>query len=370
MATVSEVRSPATAIKVTAAIIHILNSKAGPVLAASDTDPAPAGLVLSDRPLPGDVEPAVFDYIAEHILGSLDGDRLQAARFVDITQGTGADCVAMLASVSELVPRSRKLAERLYQIMAANQKTSPGDLVVCTYDGPERLTQGTRLAVLKLDLGPAFRHETRGGTGSTYVTVVPVAEPVLPTSRQRLQKCAFIRTLDPRHSRYDMLIADRVARPDEVARYFSKRFLGAKRAFTRPEETKTVSIRLHAALKAARPHLAANEVEKLNDAAREVFKGETFRVEEWTAKQALPPEARKQVEGALDPEHLPNRVIQLHKPTALEVLGRPTRYRGDFGLLVEKPAQFPKARFTVVPPKDGHGLTRVTIETKVWEPIG
>ena len=78
---------------------------------------------------------------------------------------------------------------------------------------------------------------------------VSLLQDALPTLRERLQKCAFVRTVRPGDD-YHLLVLDRQV-PDVSARFFMEGFLGAEVAF----DDKALTEGLYRALIAARSSL-------------------------------------------------------------------------------------------------------------------
>ena len=87
------------------------------------------------------------------------------------------------------VERSRKLAETMRDVIAKNKIIPDSVLAVIAFRGtPPEGKRGSYLALLKLDPGRGFvPQEQKDGTISIAVT-----EDVLPSTREGLQKCAFV----------------------------------------------------------------------------------------------------------------------------------------------------------------------------------
>lgn len=171
------------------------------------------GLVLSERTLPLDSNERVADYFATHIENSLRDPAARAARFVDLgDENTAGLCRALLEHNVGLVEGSRRLAQRLYEIIAGDRRIAAGDLAVGFYRAGNRPDVPRYLALLKIDPSEVFRHTTaRDPDGNLYVSF-EVETDVMPTTREKLQKCAFVQPLEPRPE-YDMMLLDRQVRP-------------------------------------------------------------------------------------------------------------------------------------------------------------
>ena len=110
------------------------------------------------------------------------------------------------------------MAQALFVPMRQTRTISPGDMVVCLYETQNYA--GKFIGIFKMDLSSAFTHTVRRHAGEVRVEIRPQGN-VLPSPKQRLQKCVFVR---PPSDDYDMVILDnQIAHlydASGVARYF------------------------------------------------------------------------------------------------------------------------------------------------------
>jgi len=102
----------------------------------------------------------------------------------------------------------------------------------------------------------------------------------MPTKGEKLQKCAFIQSLDPRPG-YDMILLDRQKRGEEVAKFFVKDFLGAKPTFDDKNRTEKLYAGLINAKNKLYDKLEPQQNELLDQAIRVAIQRTHINVETW-----------------------------------------------------------------------------------------
>ena len=330
-------------------------------------DPGPSGLRLSSRELPLDDSPKLAEFLAGHIGNGVKDSQTRAAKW--LPSATPAQvptaCQALLDGTRDLVTASHQLATALYAAIGDDQRIARGALAVCVYSdaavsGPDA---EHFVALVKLDPTDVFRpewHTDKSGLSYLSVSELPDA---LPTLRERLQKCAFVRATHPGDD-YQLLVLDRQV-ADVSARFFMEGFLGAEVAF----DDKALTEGLYRALITARRQLQAtlpvDRLIALDDAIRGLFAGETVDLEEW--RRTLPQVERNAVDNEVRQRHL-DRAFTLDRGTQARLLGGKIRYRGDNGLQVQVDRD---AYSDMVELHDIEGQVprrfRVIIETSTWE---
>jgi hypothetical protein len=236
----------ATNIQLDQLIIHILDPK------------RPDSPVLSECTIPLEGDQRIVDYFVTHIQNSLKNPTAKAARFVviddEIVSGV---CKALLEDRLDLVEGSRRLAQGLYEIIAEDRRINACDLgscnsfirairdpfcrfyhefhewtndtnfnrlffgkhlAVCLYRAENQHSVSRYLALLSIEPSEVFRHKKEHDPqGNLYVNY-EIETEIMPTTREKLQKCAFIQGLEPRPD-YDMMMLDRQKR-EGVAKFF------------------------------------------------------------------------------------------------------------------------------------------------------
>ncbi|HID61543.1 MAG TPA: nucleoid-associated protein [Anaerolineae bacterium] len=313
----------ATGIHIDELVVHILDHRSG-------NQP-----ILSETPCPLAGREQLTTYFTAHIENSLADPSARAARFVSLDPAATAGlCQALLEGRLDLVTGSRELATRLFGVMKGNPRISPGDLAVCFYRA-ETHPNARYLGLLKLDPSTVFRHKTERDTQGRLFVNFELQPDALPTTREKLQKCAFIRPLEPRLE-YDMILLDRqarerVARP--VAEFFAKGFLGCEWALDNRERTDRLYKGLLSACNRLRPQLSPAEEERLRRQVEAAISSRAINLDHWLAAVPLEEEQRQVVDETLTAV-LPDREFELDTEYA-EKLVQKRRFRGDWGLRVE-----------------------------------
>ncbi len=347
---------PVQDVHVDAVIVHLLDPR------------GPRGLVLSERALPLDVEKMFVDYIATHIANALDDPAVRSARFLaplsTDARAPDAVCAALLEGTTALVEGSHLLATRLYDIIAADGRISSGNVVVCLYrqgDDPSGV-----LALIKVDPSEALRQTTHHDAAGLAYESIDVVENVLPSTRERLQKCAFV---FPRARRrdFDLVLLDRQTSAP-AADFFMKTFLCAELAHDARQSTDLLYKACASAQNALRGRLTPRENEALEAARTAAFGMTTIDVAAWTDALPLPPQYRAEMRAAIE-TRLPDRSFALDPTYAAQVLARRRRFHGDDGLVVAASAAFWDSDAVTVERIERPGETpyfRVTLTTEEW----
>jgi hypothetical protein len=298
-------------------------------------DPKGLGLTTSQRTLP--LTDELDAYFSAHVRNSLEDPSAKAATFTEIDdQAVSGVCAALLKGEADLVAGSQTLAERLYAIMSGDRRISAGDLVVCFY-GAAHYPRTRYLALLKIDPSQVFRHTTMTDDQGRRYVGFEVEDEAMPTTRERLQKCAFIRPLDSRPD-YDMLLLDRQAGMQrDVAKFFAEAFLGVDLAFDARRRTNLLYRSLVSARNQLYPDVISPEQQaNLDQAIHGAMASERINVETWIDGLNLPSQVKAQIDEVVS-KNLPDRKFELDRPAAQSLIKK-RRFHGESGLKVEVPA--------------------------------
>jgi hypothetical protein len=320
-------------------------------------------LRLSGRPVVLAEIPTFAEYLTGHIANSLHDSQTRAAKVINTEpQGAVAICESLLLGRYDLVDASRRLATLLHTAIGGDRRITPGVFVVALCAEAQHGTNDL-VAMLKLDPGSVFQQEWRtDAAGHVYLSVHLLAD-ALPTVRERLQKAAFVRAVQPDDHRR-LLVLDRQV-SGVSANFFLEDFLGAQAQFDEAQLTHE----LYSALRVARQDLAKRDVvppdrlTTLDDFIRGVFAQQGIDL-----SQVLPQmrrEEREAVEREVDARQL-DRAFAFD-PKTLAKLTRKRRYRGDYGLRVEIDADHFDDVIHVGDP-DRAGQRLITIKTSTWDP--
>jgi hypothetical protein len=201
------------------AIVHILNNKE-------------RILTLNDFELSIDGMTDVL--LRKHIQNSLKDDGTRVAKFENARNLISEYCEKIFQDSSLFIQHSKNIAKYLYDSMT-HPSISPANFIVCLYSA-EGLDY---IALLKLDFNEIFQTKIEEVNGKIKINIVANGTG-LPNSKQKLQKCVFVKPYDS-NSDYDLILLDRQAskKKDElVADFFANNFLHCKLAHTTTDNTR------------------------------------------------------------------------------------------------------------------------------------
>jgi hypothetical protein len=338
-------------------IIHIL-------------DPQGQGLVLSSVAVPLEGNELLADYFANHILASLKDPGIKAARFRDVNpeQPSGV-CRGVLRGEITLVEGSHRLAHELYAILESDRRITSGDLALCLFQA-DNYPYTHFLGIMKVDPAQIFRHVIlEDERGESYVSLETLPEAF---TSEKLQKCAFVQPLEPRHPEYDMLLLDkqqRLAENGSVARFFSESFLDAEDAFDARTVTGLVYRGLINAENRVRERLTPEQSDSLDEGILQAVASRRLNLDTWLETLPLADEIKLEIDQAVSPR-LPAREVPIDRGFS-QHLFRKVRYRGAGGLRLEVPSEtyntvvVSEERITNDPQRPPY--YRIVIETEEWK---
>ena len=350
----------ATNIQLEQLIVHILDPN------------NPDGIIQSERTIPLEGKQRLVDYFIGHIQNSLKNPLVKAARFDAIdNEIVSGICKDLLQDNLDLVEGSRKLAQKLYDIIAKDKRINACDLAVCFYRAEKHNRVSRYLALLNIEPSEVFRHKkTQDPKGKLYVDY-EIETEVMPTTGEKLQKCAFIQQLDPR-SDYDMMLLDRQKHGKDVAKFFIKDFMGATPAFDARQRTDSLYKGLISAHNQIRSELQPHENESLDQAIQVAIKSDRINLDTWIKALPLSEVHKSQIEQVVS-QNLPDREFEIDKTYAHKLI-RKRRFHGDHGLkvLIEASEDIYKQVIRSVEPINEPGALpyyRITIHTNKWEEV-
>lgn len=338
-------------------------------------DPQGQGLVLSSVPVPLKGSEALVEYFSGHIQASLKDSGIKAAKFRNINpdQSSGI-CREVLRGDLPLVEGSRRLAQELYNILERDQRITPGDLAVCFFKAAN-YPYSRFLGIMKVDPSQIFSHVIRQDKrGNTYVSFETNTQAF---TNERLQKCAFIQPLEPRHPEFDMLLLDRQRRADEagtgganaIARFFSETFLDAQEAFDSRKLTGMVYRGLVNAENRVRDRLSGEQAEVLGERIQQAVSARRLNLDTWLGDLPLAEEIKQEIDQSVSPR-LPSREIPIDRGFSQQLTSK-MKFRGDSGLRLELDAD---NYFTVIVSEERvtddpnrSPFYRIVIETEDWK---
>lgn len=346
-------------IRIREIVLHVLESRL-------------RSLTLSDFPLQLEGNQPLIDYFSAHILNSLHEKITKAARFRAIVPSRASGlCADIHTGRISLVDGSRHLAQLLYEVMIADQKITPADLAVCTFESPS-LPSTHYLALLKIDPSQVFRHEIiQEGQGRVRVNFQITTDKAF--TKEKLQKCAFIRALEPRPSDYDMLLLDSQKSgltAGEIAKFFIERFLEADEAYDPKSRTFLLYKTLLEAHRKIRQDLTPQENKELDTRISTAVSGHAIDTQQWAEEIPVAVHIQDHFKQALQ-EHLPDQVFEIDHDFARYLVEKYT-FDGDNGLRVIIPAadyQHMIQQEGIETTPDGRIYKKIVIRTQKWDRV-
>jgi hypothetical protein len=330
-------------------------------------EPGSSGLRMSGRELALDGTPSLAEFLAGHIRNGLHDSQTRMAVWSEPNSGgVPSACQPLLDGTLDLVTASQRLARALHAAIGNDQRIARGALVVAVcYDaGANDATAERFVALVKLDPSGVFRPEWRtAADGTSYLSVSELPD-ALPTLRERLQKCAFVRTFRA-EDRYNLLVLDRQV-ADVSARFFLEDFLDAKVALKDEELTVGLYRAVHIARNRLEGTLTVGRLLRLDDAIQGVFGGTAVDLNEWLS--TLPEAERNAIDKEVRHQQL-DRAFTFDSAT-LDGLSRKVRFRGDHGLELRVNRDALGDTVRVI---EGRGpkrrRVRVEIDTDTWKKL-
>jgi len=250
--------------------------------------------------------------------------------------------------------------------MQEDKRISAGDLIVCLYGADDSNGLSPYLALMKVDTGHGLQRKYVQMADRSHAMKITVLENLLPTKRERLQKCACIRKTG---QDYDMILIDRQKRSQThtVANFFTEKFLKAHFALNDEQQTTSFydcASRVHNNI---REQLTVAENEQLRQYIRDSLKRRSITVEEWTDELPLIEQFKAIFQVELAKEVVDGR-IEVDKRTATRLLKK-AQWFGSHGLKVE----FDEFFNPIIEAQEVHRpgeipKWRITLETEDWKP--
>lgn len=199
------------AVIVKKAIIHVLDRNADtPILADFEQE----------------IDEDIHEFLEKHIIKSLSDEENRKAKFRGGITIVKDACLSIFEDENNFVEASKKIAQQLFKAMQSNNQISSADLVVCLYTAEEK----NYIALLKLDYKKSFIHHVEFMDHQLKISILPQAIG-LPGMGQKLQKCAFIKPMDP-EDEYDLIVLDKQVYGNdedaEIAQFFVHHFLNCE----------------------------------------------------------------------------------------------------------------------------------------------
>ncbi len=201
-------------------IIHVLDQNS----------PAP---ILND--FEGEIHEEVHEFFEKHINRALKDDDMKKAKFNEERNIIKECCEEIIYDETTFVENSKEIALDLFKSMKSSHNISSCDLAICLYSIEENKFVG----ILKLDYKKSYTHSIEFIDEKFKIQIIP-NEVGLPTSSQRIKKCAFI-GLSGANDDYHLEVLDKQLNKDpdkEGGNFFVSNFLNCDIIMDNKDKTK------------------------------------------------------------------------------------------------------------------------------------
>lgn len=207
-------------ISINEAIIHILDNNAEEAILNE------IPLILSEE---------LYEFIYKHLAKSFKDEDLKYAKFEEGRGVVKDTSRAFFNNEIDFITMSKEIAIRLFTIMKSNVGISSCDLLVVSF-----LTEfGSMIGILKMDYVKNYAHSVDFQDDKIGIKIIEQYSG-LPSSGQKLQKCAFIKE---KNSEYDLLVIDKKSKgkdsDDYGVNFFLVNYLNCNILLNRRDNTKT-----------------------------------------------------------------------------------------------------------------------------------
>ncbi|OOL97925.1 37-kD nucleoid-associated bacterial protein [Clostridium acetobutylicum] len=204
------------------AIIHVLDNSS-------------EGVVFNEVEL--ELNEETYEYILKHIQKCLKDEELKYAVF-NVERNLAKELSQeYLDGKSDIVSVSKELASQLFVIMKSNGNIPSCDLLTAAIT----TEYGRMLVVLKMDYVKNYTHNIDVVDDKVEINIIPQFIG-LPSSGQKIQKCAFIKPIREENN-FDLMVIDKNSgKKDEDeygSNYFINNYLGCKIINNERDLTKT-----------------------------------------------------------------------------------------------------------------------------------
>jgi hypothetical protein len=331
-------------------VVHILDNQSDP-----------AEPTLSDAEC--DINEEINAFFASHIRKALEDENAKIAKFSREEGAVRVACRQIFERQNRFVRNSKQFAEALFVPMRQTRAISAGDMVVCLYGAQNY--DGPFIGIFKMDLSSAFAHSVQRRNGEVRVNIRPQGN-VLPSPKQRLQKCVFIR---PPTDDYDMVILDNqithLHDVGGVANFFCRTFLECELWQSNRDKTKLFRTLTSRWVKEQYEQLDQGQVDLISNAARSAILGDAINVREFANVTIQNQDLRTQYLQFLQENRLEDLEFQPDHDYAQRAT-RKKKYKADGGVVVSGDADEFDDIVTVNEERDAQNRITVTIKTTTW----
>ncbi|MGL4730228.1 MAG: nucleoid-associated protein [Clostridium sp.] len=193
------------------AVVHVLDN--------NSDDP-----ILNEFAL--DLNDEIYTFLMKHIQRCLKDEELKYAFFSKDRNIVKEISQEFLSGENNIINASKEFAKQMFSLMRSKGNIPSCDLVTVSFT----TEYGLFLGVFKMDYIKNYMHTIEYVEDKIGIDIIPQFTG-LPSSSSRIQKCAFIKTIEA-DNEFDLMVIDKQSKnknaEDYGSNYFIDNFLGCK----------------------------------------------------------------------------------------------------------------------------------------------
>jgi hypothetical protein len=272
-------------------------------------------------------------FFTNHIANSLADGRGRIAKFKNINpKDPSGICAGILEGSTDFVEGTTQIAQRLYEILH-DGRTKEADLAIAQYEA-KNFPKEQFIALLKIDPAQVFEHEFIEVDGKLVVNYKPLINAF---TDQKLQKCAFIQSIEPkRHPDYDMVLLD--PKSKEVAQYFKDKLLDCEESYDAKIRTRKLWQSFVQAGNLISDRLGPEEVDEFEQQREAAMRRTSINYENFINTLDLSEDDKEDVQKIFS-SRLPDRDFEIDQDY-VEKIAKKRIFTGKYGLRVQVDSQY------------------------------
>lgn len=177
----------------------------------------------------------IYEYLLKHLEKCFKDEELKYALFSKERNIVKDISQEYLRGESDIIKTSRELASQLFLLMKSNGNIPSADIIVISFS----TEYGPMLGILKMDYIKNYTHTIDFVDNKIDINIIPQLTG-LPSSGQKIQKCAFIKTVEQEQS-FNLMVIDKGNNDKEEygSNYFINNYLGCTLISNERDNTKS-----------------------------------------------------------------------------------------------------------------------------------
>lgn len=336
-------------------IIHIVDNKN-------------SNLILSDFPIDISNNQKILEYFNDHVTRSLNDNSSKAAKFTHIHDDeVSGICRDILLNETTFISNSKIIAQKLFDIVNKDMRISPSDLAICIYCDTNN-PKNKYLAIMKINPSEVFQHKIEITQDNKTKIDFELTNEAF--TKEKLQKCAFIRELSPRDEDFDMILLDKqsgLSRDGDIAKFFAEDFLKIVYAFDSKRRTEDLHKYALLAINRVRHKLTPEKAQDLDNRLNLALTGKKIHLLDWVENLPVDDEIQMEMKELLQ-ENIPDVEFNIDQQVSERLLSRVT-YKADYNTRLSIPESHYNDIVISANRKESPGgeYYEVILHTRMWK---